>query len=1481
MKKIQILLLTILIPFLGYTQINTFPWIQDFENGVGLINDTTDDGDWQLRSGNTPSFQTGPSGDHTTGAGSYWYVEASFPNYPYLYFISQTDSFDISSTPGQVLSFWYHMYGNNMGDLNIWIADDNGLTKIDSIQGDQGDQWHLKYIDLDNLGIVGDFAIFFEGITGSYWDSDIAIDDLYIGDSYSVGCMDPNALNFDPSAIIDDGSCAYPPCGGILNSSAYQMCWGSQAAIQFEWETDTLNFQCDVIEIHVGNENGWGQDFPGYWPASNGWQGFAVAVGNGQMPPNWSVEFHAVLEFADGTLSDTIFYTPSSCIPGCMDPTQIAYNPFATIDDGSCTGTTCDPATEHQITINITLDNWPGETSWELATNTGTNIVTPTGTYNYNDIGVTYTYTHCVSSTAGFEFIINDTYGDGIQGNGQPGSAGDVVIFDCNGDTITYLSSGNWVDINGSPTGVSFGNVAYSGPQNGVACAGPPAIPGCLDPNYQEFNPLANVDDSSCVNLHVFGCTDPAAFNYDPSASQMDLIPVCNYTLTIEDGAADGWGNSYLGVVQGTNLWTYTMGPGYSSQTFNIPLDSDMPVTVYYFEVPNAQNPDPLQTTFQTMQNSFVLENENGVMLLDEGSNPFANNGQGALQGFGPPFWTTYSAMPYCGDYCIDAVFGCTDSTAFNYVDSANTDDGSCISVVLGCTNSLAFNYDSLANTDDGSCVAEVIGCMDSTAFNFNPSANTNDPASCIPVILGCMDDTQFNYNAAANTDDGSCIPYIFGCTDPLAFNYDPLANTNNFSCIPVLLGCTDPTAFNFNVNANTDDGTCVPIVIGCTDATALNYDSTANVNFGCTYPILGCTDPTAFNYNSLANVDDGSCLPIIYGCTDSTAWNYDPLANTNIGCIPFYYGCTDPTQFNYDPLANTDDGSCVPFILGCNDPTALNYDSTANVNTGCVYPVYGCTDPTAFNYDVNANVDDSSCVPYIYGCTDSTATNFNSLANTNVGCIYPIFGCTDPNAFNFNINANTDDGSCVPVIIGCTDATALNFDSLANTNNGCIYPIYGCTDPLAFNFNLYANSDDGSCIPVVIGCTDATALNYDSTANVNNGCVYPILGCTNPTQFNYDPLANTDDGSCVPYIYGCTDNTMFNYAPAANTENGSCIPFVYGCTDSTAFNYDPLANTDNNTCIIYVYGCTNPIAINYNPLANTDDGSCINPIYGCTDSTQFNYNPLANTDNGTCIPFIYGCTNPNALNYTQSANTDDGSCITPIYGCMDSTQFNYNPLANVDNGSCEPFVYGCNDATAFNYDPLANTSDNSCCYISGCTDPTALNYNIAACYDDGSCVTIITGCTDVAAYNFDPTANVSDSTACLYDAGCYGGPGIPYWLNDGCYAWVIDVDEYCCTNDWDANCIQLYDYCQQGMPTNINELLRENNIMIYPNPTRNIVNLEYKKDARVDLYGPLGELIISGDNIKQIDLSEYSNGIYVLYMTYNNKTITHKIIKQ
>ncbi len=60
---------------------NVFPASENFENGTGeWLQGFEDDIDWTRLSGDTPSDNTGPAGDHTTGSGSYLYTEASNPN---------------------------------------------------------------------------------------------------------------------------------------------------------------------------------------------------------------------------------------------------------------------------------------------------------------------------------------------------------------------------------------------------------------------------------------------------------------------------------------------------------------------------------------------------------------------------------------------------------------------------------------------------------------------------------------------------------------------------------------------------------------------------------------------------------------------------------------------------------------------------------------------------------------------------------------------------------------------------------------------------------------------------------------------------------------------------------------------------------------------------------------------------------------------------------------------------------------------------------------------------------------------------------------------------------------------------------------------------------------------------------------------------------------------------------------------------------
>lgn len=558
-------------------------------------------------------------------------------------------------------------------------------------------------------------------------------------------------------------------------------------------------------------------------------------------------------------------------------------------------------------TVVINLDQYQGETYWTIKDTSG-NVLAYSDDYGSQPDYASVLEPLCLPEGP-LVFTIYDSYGDGLNGALWGGLDGSYYLTQCN-DTLIYGTNPAFWD---DSTHVFVSD----------AC---PPVMGCMDMAYVEFNPLADTDDSSCTTLRVFGCIDSTMYNYDSNANTMALINNCDYTLTLYDLIGDGWVGSYLEVKQDTNVYQFYIDTAAYTQDFTLNLNAPQLVEFKFYVTAQAQ--------LTTPHCGFKLTNPLGQTMIE------------VLPPFIQPMYK-YKTPTFCGDLCIEKVFGCMNPLAINYVDTANTDDGSCY-YLPGCTNSSYLEYYTqgfTADYNDGSCVTQAVwGCTDATAFNYNNTANINN-GGCIDVIYGCMIPGSFNYNPNANTST-NCIPVVYGCTSDIAVNYNPSANTDDGSCEAAILGCTDTLAFNFAPLANTDDGTCVPY-------------------------IYGCINPTMFNYDSLANTNDGTCIPFTYGCTDSTMLNYNPLANSdNNTCIPFIYGCTDPSMLNYNPNANTEDFSCIAYIYGCMDSDALNFDPLANTDNGsCIEMVMGCMDPNAYNYEPVANTSDSLSCLYSANC--------------------------------------------------------------------------------------------------------------------------------------------------------------------------------------------------------------------------------------------------------------------------------------------------------------------------------------------------------------------------------------------------------------------------------------------------------------------------------------------------------------------------------
>ena len=1104
--------------------------------------------------------------------------------------------------------------------------------------------------------------------------------------SSDANCTNLEAINYNPNAVIDDGSCEFnissseviTTCGGTLYDSGGltgEYLDNENYTISIYPEVDSefvslyfASFQletcCDYVTIYDGESI----NAPILVPASNG-----TSLN--------SQTYYASSTNESGALTLTFTTDGSVTEPGwAAEIGCTTYGPCFGFDvDVIASFESVENASDATATLNITLGNEPFEYYWSTGETTESITDLTSGNYSVSIID-----SEGCSTESSFdvivdpeEYIIGDLFNlntcngilydsggpDGFYEPGEDlfiricpdevgfasqieftefdlGFDGTIVIYDGMGTANPILTTGTGASLLGQTIVASEGNAT-----------------GCLTITFVSTLWWGGSSGweayISCHDYIIMGCMDTEANNYDNTAEDDDGS--CYYS----PGCTD---NTYV---------------EYHTQGFEADFDDGSCSIPFVDDCTNvdALNYNP-EATLNLAQDPCVFQLEDwicGMHYKDERD----GNSYGSVL-IGTNCWMTENlnyAYSETNTTPIPNGVATQFDEGFIYtgLDEYNSDINGRYYTWAAAGASVPFSW-HLPRAQEFESLFENFTATD---HQMNESSGFNSQMSGGVILptgeLEFMNQGNTTWLWSSTEEDEGSANALTMISTSMNPTYDVIPKEFALSIRAVfgfpqgtILGCTDPDYIEYNEQANTDDGSCIIVVIN------------------------GCMDETALNFSEIATVNDDSCIPNIEGCMDAIYSEYNDEATVDNGSceIIAIFGCTDTDAQNYDETANVDDDSCIDHILGCTDNNFSEYNAEATMDDGScnITAILGCMDESAFNYNSAANVDDDSCLPYLEGCTDESFIEFNGMANVDDGTcsILVIYGCTIDYALNYDENANTDDGSCQ--VEGCTNELFVEFDINANIDNGSctIFAIWGCTNDLYLEFFPPANMDDNSCNNLIVeGCMDPVYIEYSADANVANGsCMnLALLGCTNENYLEYNSEAVVDNNTCAtPVVLGCMNNTYLEYSALANVDDASCNTIkIEGCTDVLFIEYNPQANSDDGSCtFITLYGCMEENYTEYNPNVNVDNGTCNTEVVeGCIDILAFNYNEDANTDDGSCVPVVSGCMDPNFVEYNSFANTEDLSmCITPVVlGCIDIEAINYNPLANTDDGSCYMYL--------------------------------------------------------------------------------------------------------------------------------------------------------------------------------------------------------------
>ncbi|NXG52776.1 MALR1 protein, partial [Psilopogon haemacephalus] len=152
----------------------------DFETGLcNWEQDSMDDLDWVRIQGPTPTVNTGPLKDHTTGTawGHYLYMESSQPYQFQDQAVLLSRLFNPPANRSCLFRFHYHMFGKQVYKLAVFQRSGSN-TKGQLLWqkfGNQGNRWIRQTLSISSSY---PFQILVKGTVGDGFTGDIGLDDL-------------------------------------------------------------------------------------------------------------------------------------------------------------------------------------------------------------------------------------------------------------------------------------------------------------------------------------------------------------------------------------------------------------------------------------------------------------------------------------------------------------------------------------------------------------------------------------------------------------------------------------------------------------------------------------------------------------------------------------------------------------------------------------------------------------------------------------------------------------------------------------------------------------------------------------------------------------------------------------------------------------------------------------------------------------------------------------------------------------------------------------------------------------------------------------------------------------------------------------------------------------------------------------------------------------------------------------------------------